>query len=187
MSRERLLRTLGIAVAVVGLIIGMLPIPHNGDNTCGSAFFPDDYFQCPAEQSGRMMLAVIFLVPGLIMIVAGRGGGRKGGTGAPAPGPVAPGPVASGPGVPGMAGAWPERWQPGDLVIDVRGRVFVRASGQDERVGRPWGYPRPDTLDVSGRPVVPEGAVGEQEPIRPLTLLVRHGRPLPPFPPPAGG
>ncbi|WP_158557826.1 hypothetical protein [Spongiactinospora gelatinilytica] len=30
MSRERLLRTLGIAAIVVGLFIGLSPIPHNG-------------------------------------------------------------------------------------------------------------------------------------------------------------
>ncbi|WP_406318371.1 hypothetical protein OHA77_13365 [Streptosporangium sp. NBC_01639] len=184
MSRERLLRTLGIAATIVGLFIGLSPIPHNGDNTCGSAFIPDGYFQCPSEQSGRFLLAFIFLIPGLIMIIAGRRGkGKKDGAGSPAPGRTSvPGPVA-----PGMVAAWPEQWQPGDLVIDIRGRVFVRASGEDERFGRPWGYPRRDTLDISGRPVVPEGAVGEDEPTRPLTLLVRHGRPLPPFSPSGGG
>ncbi|MGN9786943.1 hypothetical protein ACTMTF_36355 [Nonomuraea sp. ZG12] len=180
MSRERLLRTLGIAATIVGLFIGFSPIPHNGDNTCGSAFAPDGYFQCPGEQNARFMLAFIFLIPGLIMIIAGRrSAGKKHGGGNPAPGGTSvPAPV-----VPGVVAAWPEQWQPGDLVIDIRGRMFVRASGEDEGFGRPWGYPRHDTLDMSGRPVVPEGAVEEHEPIRPLTLLVRHGRPLPPLHP----
>jgi hypothetical protein len=158
MSRERLLRTLGIAATVVGLFIGLSPIPHSGDNTCGSAFIPDGYFQCPGEQSVRLMLAVIFLIPGVIMIIAGRGGKgrRKGQVGTP---------------------AQPEQWQPGDLVIDTRGRLFVRGSGEDERLGRPWALPTHETLDGSGRPVIPQGVAGEWEPTRPLALLVRHGRP----------
>ncbi|RBQ16214.1 hypothetical protein DP939_31890 [Spongiactinospora rosea] len=158
MSRERLPRTLGFAATVVGLFIGLSPIPHNGDNTCGSAFVPDGYFQCPADQNARRLLAGIFLIPGLIMIIAGGGGkGRKKGGSDDPPGP--------------------ERWQPGDLVIDARGRLFVRADGEDERLGRPWALPAHDTLDMSGRPMVPRGVAGEWEPTRPLALLVRHGRP----------
>ncbi|MFC7585937.1 hypothetical protein ACFQYP_21000 [Nonomuraea antimicrobica] len=43
------------------------------------------------------------------------------------------------------------------------------------------GFVRVDTLDLSGRTVVPGGAVQESEPTRPLTLLVRNGRPVPPY------
>ncbi|WP_433238142.1 hypothetical protein ACQPYK_30250 [Streptosporangium sp. CA-135522] len=79
MSRQRLVRTIGIAAMLVGLFIGLSPIPHNGDNTCGSAFFPDGYFQCPGEQNERLLLAFIFLIPGVVMVIGSMGGkGKKG-------------------------------------------------------------------------------------------------------------
>ncbi|MFI6317306.1 hypothetical protein ACIBG8_07295 [Nonomuraea sp. NPDC050556] len=72
----------------------------------------------------------------------------------------------------------PEEWRPGDLVLDNQGRMFTRASAEDEASGWPWGYASEDVRDVTGRPHVPEGAVEEGHPTRPLRLLVRDGRPV---------
>ncbi|MFI6179800.1 hypothetical protein ACIA8R_29945 [Nonomuraea sp. NPDC051191] len=80
----------------------------------------------------------------------------------------------------------PEEWQPGDLVIDNDGRLFVRATPQGEEAGWPWGYPTEHARAYDGGPVAPDGSVEEGYPTRPLTLLVRDGRPAPSFQHPNG-
>jgi hypothetical protein len=76
-----------------------------------------------------------------------------------------------------------EQWQPGDLVVDADGGLFTRASAQDQDKGLPWGYPHGVARHVDGRTHVPEGEVGESVPARPLTLLLRDGRPVLPAAP----
>ncbi|MEV0416726.1 hypothetical protein [Streptosporangium canum] len=71
MSRVHLVITAGIAATLVGLFIGFSPIHHSGDNTCGSAFVPDSWFQCPDEQSSQRLLAFVFLIPGGVLLVSG--------------------------------------------------------------------------------------------------------------------
>ncbi|MER6513515.1 hypothetical protein ABT158_42360 [Nonomuraea sp. NPDC001636] len=70
-----------------------------------------------------------------------------------------------------------EQWQPGDLVVDADGGLFTRASAQDEADGVPWGRPRHAARHADGSIHVPAGEAGEQVPARPLTLLLRDGRP----------
>ncbi|MEU8360132.1 hypothetical protein AB0C27_29385 [Nonomuraea sp. NPDC048882] len=71
-----------------------------------------------------------------------------------------------------------ERWQPGDLVVDADGALFTRAgAGEDAERGLPWGRPAEVTRRDDGGVHVPEGVVAESVPVRPLTLLLRDGRP----------
>ncbi|MET8870127.1 hypothetical protein ABZW11_44945 [Nonomuraea sp. NPDC004580] len=71
-----------------------------------------------------------------------------------------------------------ERWQPGDLVVDADGRLFSRAGADDQARGLPWARPRDVARRDDGGVLVPDGEVGEQTPARPLTLLLRDGRPV---------
>ncbi|WP_149037870.1 hypothetical protein [Kitasatospora sp. MBT63] len=68
-------------------------------------------------------------------------------------------------------------FRPGDLVLDGEGGLYVRASAEDEERGWPWAY-----ASDSGVPLESEqpneGTLGEDHPKRPLTLLVRSGRPV---------
>ncbi|MFB8290626.1 hypothetical protein [Kitasatospora purpeofusca] len=68
-------------------------------------------------------------------------------------------------------------FRPGDLVLDGEGGLYVRASAEDEKRGWPWAY-----ASDSGVPLESEqpneGTLGEDHPKRPLTLLVRGGRPV---------
>lgn len=74
---------------------------------------------------------------------------------------------------PATRDAYPEeRWEPGDLVIAADKGLWVRASEEDTAKGWPWGYP----YESAGYPST--GAVEEGHPVRPLTLLVRRGRPV---------
>lgn len=71
-----------------------------------------------------------------------------------------------------------EEWQPGDVVIDNRGNLYSRASEDDADQGFPWGYVSGATRTADGQAWVPEGSLEEGFPVRPLTLLVREGRPV---------
>ncbi|MGW5259668.1 hypothetical protein ACWEQG_01755 [Microbispora sp. NPDC004025] len=71
-----------------------------------------------------------------------------------------------------------EEWQSGDVVLDNRGNLYARASERDAGQGYPWGYVSGATRTVDGQAWVPEGSLEEGFPVRPLTLLVREGRPV---------
>lgn len=60
-------------------------------------------------------------------------------------------------------------WRPGDVVIDARGAIRVRS----DHPHWVWGYP-----DEGEPGQIPEGSLAEDEVQRPLTLLVRDGKPL---------
>jgi hypothetical protein len=64
-----------------------------------------------------------------------------------------------------------EHWQPGDVVLDAQGDLWTRSAQHDVDQGWPWAY-----TYGSGRSV-PEGSVSESCPARPLTLLIRGGKP----------
>ena len=79
--------------------------------------------------------------------------------------------------------SWPvEWWEPGDVVLDANGGLWWRSHEASVAEGWPWAYahscaPRPDPSRPDGPVVaVPEGAVTEEYPVRPLTLLVRRGK-----------
>jgi rhodanese-related sulfurtransferase len=65
-------------------------------------------------------------------------------------------------------------WQHGDVVLDAAGEVWTRASARDEAQGWPWAHGAATTL-CHGRPYSSEGSSSEEQPVRPLTLLVRSG------------
>lgn len=65
------LLVIGLLVSLVGLIVGFTPIHHSRDFDCGSGWVPDDYFQCPAAQAEARQTSLMFLLPGLGMVVAG--------------------------------------------------------------------------------------------------------------------
>ncbi|MFD4830163.1 helix-turn-helix transcriptional regulator [Streptomyces uncialis] len=68
-------------------------------------------------------------------------------------------------------------WQPGDVVLDGAGNIRVRT----DHPHWVWGYPNEGaTRAPDGRPSFPSGSLSEEEVVRPLTLLVRDGRPVPP-------
>ncbi|MCX4750962.1 hypothetical protein OG455_41510 [Kitasatospora sp. NBC_01287] len=60
-------------------------------------------------------------------------------------------------------------WQPGDLVLAADGHLWVRAYPEDVEKGWPWAHSA-ETVGAGS------GAVEEDYPVRPLTLLVRDGR-----------
>ncbi|MFB7671354.1 hypothetical protein ACFC26_08035 [Kitasatospora purpeofusca] len=63
-------------------------------------------------------------------------------------------------------------WQPGDVVLDASGHLYVRST-HPQYV---WGHPDEGALrDTIGRLVVPDGGVEDRTAVRPLTLLVRDG------------
>jgi hypothetical protein len=57
-------------------------------------------------------------------------------------------------------------WEPGDVVLDAKGRIRVRSSHPHWV----WGYP-----NEGERGQIPEGSLAEDEVERPLVLLVRDG------------
>ena len=69
-------------------------------------------------------------------------------------------------------------WRPGDIVIDRNGDIFQRAGGDDAARGWPWHDGAEQALYRDGRTYIPDGAVDEHAPERPLTLLVRDGQPV---------
>ncbi|MFR9675876.1 hypothetical protein [Streptomyces sp. TR02-1] len=70
-------------------------------------------------------------------------------------------------------------WEWGDVVLDSEGSVWQRASPDDQEQGWPWRHGADITYDfVHVLPVVSEGSHREDDPARPLTLLVRQGRPV---------
>ncbi|QKG23270.1 hypothetical protein [Actinomadura verrucosospora] len=77
----RVLSIVGVAMIMVGLFIGFQPIPHgNGSGTahdCGSGFSPDSYYQCPEDQRSARNTALMFLIPGIGLVVGGIGAGRR--------------------------------------------------------------------------------------------------------------
>ncbi|MEV6350977.1 hypothetical protein [Actinoplanes sp. NPDC051851] len=69
-----------------------------------------------------------------------------------------------------------ERWQTGDIVLAADRQLWCRADEADAAEGWPWAYvhsyaPRQHADHL------PEGAVDEHTPARPLALLLRDGRP----------
>lgn len=58
-------------------------------------------------------------------------------------------------------------WRRGDMVVDNAGQVFWRADARSVAEGWPWAHS--ESAD---------GAVAEDAPRRPLTLLVRDGKPV---------
>lgn len=84
--------------------------------------------------------------------------------------------------MPGMTGRGKagESWQEGDLVIALDGALWVRAYEEDEVKGWPWGYPGETARSFTGGAAGVSGSVPEDVPVRPLTLLVRNGRPYSP-------
>ena len=69
-------------------------------------------------------------------------------------------------------------WQSGDIVLDRVGGIYQRASAEDIADGWAWCEGAESALDKFGGTYVPEGSVDEHLPARPLTLLVRDGRPV---------
>ncbi|GAA0955744.1 hypothetical protein [Nonomuraea longicatena] len=67
----------------------------------------------------------------------------------------------------------PNKWKPGDVVLDAEGNLFARSD--DPRWV--WGYPS-NTARTHFGVTVPDGSVEEDDPVRPLTLLVRDGYPV---------
>ncbi|MGI5216289.1 hypothetical protein [Nocardia sp. CA-290969] len=68
-------------------------------------------------------------------------------------------------------------WQHGDVVIDDTGYIWQRADDADVARGWPWAHGATVTVR-DGHPISGEGAVEESAPVRPLTLLVRDGKPV---------
>jgi len=58
-------------------------------------------------------------------------------------------------------------WRTGDLIFDANGDLFQRADEDQVAQGWPWG-------SAESR----SGSVDEAHPRRPVTLLVRDGRPI---------
>ena len=71
----------------------------------------------------------------------------------------------------------PDHRQHGDVVLDRYGLLWTRADVQDQASGRPWarGVGAGPAL---GRPFQAEGDSAEDDPARPLVLLVRDSRPV---------
>ncbi|MFF3249768.1 hypothetical protein ACFYWP_01890 [Actinacidiphila glaucinigra] len=66
-------------------------------------------------------------------------------------------------------------WKPGDVVLDAEGNLRVRS----EHPKWVWDYPNEGSLrDRFGHLTFPEGGLEEKDVPRPLTLLVREGRPV---------
>jgi hypothetical protein len=63
----------------------------------------------------------------------------------------------------------PLPWQTGDLVLAADGHLWVRANPEDAAKGWPWGHSA-ETVGATS------GAVEEDYPQRPLSLLVRDGQ-----------
>ncbi|MEU1813212.1 hypothetical protein [Micromonospora aurantiaca (nom. illeg.)] len=70
-----------------------------------------------------------------------------------------------------------EHWQTGDIVLAADRALWCRARDEDIAQGWPWAYAG-DHAPRSVGDHLPEGAVEEQRPVRPLTLLLRDGRPV---------
>jgi len=71
-----------------------------------------------------------------------------------------------------MVGAEVLPWQDRDVILDARGTFYMRAeAGGRYSAEWPWGYT--DNITDST-----EGAVAEDEPVRPLVLIARAGRPI---------
>lgn len=69
-------------------------------------------------------------------------------------------------------------WQAGDIVLDSVGGIYQRAGAEDIADGWAWCEGAEAALNKFGGAYVPEGSVDEHKPVRPLTLLVRNGRPV---------
>ncbi|MEN4464155.1 hypothetical protein VXE65_19130 [Mycolicibacterium conceptionense] len=78
----------------------------------------------------------------------------------------------------GATGESEPAWQAGDIVLDSAGGIYQRASAEDIADGWAWCEGAEAALDKFGRTYVPEGSVDEHKPVRPLTLVVRDGRPV---------
>jgi hypothetical protein len=69
-----------------------------------------------------------------------------------------------------------ERWLPGDVVLAADRSLWCRAQEHDLAQGWPWAYC--DGMAPKDGIGCPSGSVNEDYPVRPLTLLVRNGRPV---------
>jgi len=68
-------------------------------------------------------------------------------------------------------------WEPGDVVLDAAATIYQRADEQSVEEGWPWHLGATSTYDLRHNlPVAPEGGHSEDDPVRPLTLLVRRGK-----------
>ncbi|GIF75662.1 hypothetical protein [Asanoa siamensis] len=91
-------------------------------------------------------------------------------------------PVADRDVVSGEVLAAEEHWETGDIVLAADRSLWCRAHHDDIAQGWPWAYAAEYAPRRSGGSV-PEGAVEEHVPVRPLTLLLRDGRPVITAPP----
>jgi antitoxin (DNA-binding transcriptional repressor) of toxin-antitoxin stability system len=71
----------------------------------------------------------------------------------------------------GPVRAGEENWQPGDVVLAADAAIWTRATARSIGCGWPW---RLGARGPAG--VIPDGRQAEDEPVRPLTLLVRDGK-----------
>lgn len=68
-------------------------------------------------------------------------------------------------------------WLPGDIVVDRCGEVYRRAGDEAAADGLPWAR-RPESVRCLSAASHGGGEIDEFVPQRPLTLLVRDGRPV---------
>ena len=68
-------------------------------------------------------------------------------------------------------------WRHGDIVLDLYGRVWTRASAEDEAHGLPWAR-GVGTGPNNGLPGNVEGDSADDAPARPLALVARNGKPV---------
>jgi hypothetical protein len=68
-------------------------------------------------------------------------------------------------------------WQPGDVILAADSLLYVRADPERNMDGdRPWAY---CGSFVGWHPVaLPEGIVEDRQVTRPVTLVIRGGKPL---------
>lgn len=66
-------------------------------------------------------------------------------------------------------------YQPGDVVVDADGWIWVRCRTHCIREGLPWSFGLKH-LPIPGRFPPPEGHATDLAPVRPLTLLIRDGQ-----------
>lgn len=68
-------------------------------------------------------------------------------------------------------------WQPGDVILSADRRLFIR-SGDGSTGGGRWPWHEGVEYVPAGGPGGPEGGTPDEDVRRPVTLLIRAGRPL---------